>query len=85
MRTALVHDWLTGMRGGEKVLDVLCELLPGSDVYTLIHIPGRVTPRIEECRIITSWLNRLPGLEHGYRCLLPRTGSSCGGMTSSWR
>ena len=28
MRVALVHDWLTGMRGGEKVLEVLCELTP---------------------------------------------------------
>ncbi|HUW57287.1 MAG TPA: glycosyltransferase [Planctomycetota bacterium] len=80
MRTALVHDWLTGMRGGEKVLDVLCELLPGSDLYALIHLPGRVTPRIEERRIVTSWLNRLPGLERGYRCLLPLMPSAARGL-----
>ena len=71
MRTALVHDWLTGMRGGEKVLEVLCELLPESDVYTLIHLPGRTTPRIENRRIFASWLNRLPCVRHYYRYLLP--------------
>ncbi|MHC5034672.1 MAG: glycosyltransferase family protein, partial [Planctomycetota bacterium] len=71
MRAALVHDWLTGMRGGEKVLGLLCELLPGSDLYTLIHVPGQVSPRIEDRRIFTSWLNRLPGVRRYYRYLLP--------------
>jgi len=71
MRTALVHDWLTGLRGGEKVLDVLCELMPQSDLYTMIYVPGRVTPRVENRRIVTSWLNRLPGVRRYYRYLLP--------------
>jgi glycosyltransferase involved in cell wall biosynthesis len=71
MRTALVHDWLTGMRGGEKVLEVLCELLPGSDLYTMIHVPGSVSRRIEDRRIVTSGLNRLPGVQKYYRALLP--------------
>ena len=71
MRCALVHDWLTGMRGGEKVLEVLCELMPASDLYTLIHIPRSVSPLIEDRRIIASWLNRLPGVGRYYRYLLP--------------
>jgi len=41
-RVALVHDWLTGMRGGEKVLEVLCELYPDATLFTLIHNPGSV-------------------------------------------
>ena len=40
MRVALVHDWLTGMRGGEKVLEVLCELYPDADLFTLFHKRG---------------------------------------------
>ena len=36
-KVALVHDWLNGMRGGEKCLEVLCELFPEADLYTLIH------------------------------------------------
>ena len=70
-RTAIVHDWLTGMRGGEKVLELLCELLPGSDLYTMIHRPGKISPRIEAHRITASWLDRLPGSRRRYRYLLP--------------
>ena len=42
LRVALVHDWLTGMRGGEKCLEVLCELFPHADLYTLVHRRGSV-------------------------------------------
>ena len=37
MRLALVHDWLTGMRGGEKCLEVLCRRFPGAELFTLLH------------------------------------------------
>ena len=70
-RVALVHDWLTGMRGGEKCLDVLCELLPNAPLYTLVHVPGSVSPRIEARRIVTSFVQRLPNAAAGYRRYLP--------------
>jgi len=71
MRVALVHDWLTGMRGGEKVLEVFCELFPDADLFTLIHLPGTVSPIIEARRIRTSPASRLPGIARSYRNLLP--------------
>ena len=71
MRVALVHDWLTGMRGGEKVLSLLCRLLPDADLFTLIHTPGVCDRPIEGMRIITSCLDDLPWVERYYRCLLP--------------
>ena len=71
MRTAIVHDWLTGMRGGEKVLSLLCGLMPDADLLTLLHVPGACDERIERMRIRTSILNDLPGVKHYYRCLLP--------------
>jgi glycosyltransferase involved in cell wall biosynthesis len=71
MRVALVHDWLTGMRGGEKVLEVVCELFPGADLYTLVHVPGSVSPAIEGRRIRTSFVQHLPGIGRVYRHLLP--------------
>ena len=37
MKLALVHDWLTGMRGGEKALEVLCERFPDAELFTLVH------------------------------------------------
>src|SRR5947209_2225352 len=71
LRVALVHDWLTGMRGGEKCLEVLCRAFPGADLYTLIHRPGSLTPPIESMAIHTTPLQRLPGVFRHYRKLLP--------------
>ena len=68
---ALVHDWLTGMRGGEKCLEVLCEIFPHADLFTLLHVPGSVSPRIEARRIVTSFVQRLPRVRSGYRRYLP--------------
>lgn len=81
MKTALVHDWLTAMRGGEKVLEVLCELLPSSDLYTMVYVPGRTTSRIEDRRIVPSWLNRLPGVGRYYRYLLPLMPAAASGIS----
>jgi glycosyltransferase involved in cell wall biosynthesis len=70
-RVALVHDWLTGMRGGERCLEVFAELFPEAPLYTLLHVPGRVTPVIENRRIVTSFVQRLPGAAARYRTYLP--------------
>lgn len=72
MRVALVHDWLLGMRGGEKVFEVLCELFPDADVYTLFYRPDRVSPLIRSMRVRQPLLARvLPGAQRYYRWLLP--------------
>ncbi|PYN26391.1 MAG: glycosyltransferase family 4 protein [Candidatus Rokuibacteriota bacterium] len=70
-RVALVHDWLTGMRGGERCLEVLCELFPEAPLFTLLHVPGSVTPQIEDRRIVTSFVQRLPRAAARYRYYLP--------------
>lgn len=71
MRVALVHDWLTGMRGGEKVLEALCELYPGADIFTLLHQRGSVSPAIERHRVDVSFVQRLPFARSHYRRYLP--------------
>ena len=58
---ALVHDWLTGMRGGERCLEVFCELFPSADLFTLLQVPGSVSPVIEQRRVVTSFLQQMPG------------------------
>jgi glycosyltransferase involved in cell wall biosynthesis len=68
---AIAHDWLTGMRGGERVLDALCELYPAADVFTMIHVPGSVSPAIERHRIRAAFTNRLPSPARFYRHYLP--------------
>ncbi|HXO22084.1 MAG TPA: glycosyltransferase [Thermoanaerobaculia bacterium] len=71
MKAVLVHDWLTGMRGGEKVLEALCGLLPGAPLFTLFHFAGSVSPAIESHPIHTSFLQRAPGIRRHYRRYLP--------------
>jgi glycosyltransferase involved in cell wall biosynthesis len=71
LKVALVHDWLTGMRGGEKCLEAACELFPDADLFTLFHHKGSVSGTIERHRIITSFLQRLPDVHRYYRYLLP--------------
>ena len=68
---ALVHDWLTGMRGGEKALEVVCERYPEAELFTLVHQPGSVSPVIEQRPIHTSFVQRLPGAQRYYRHYLP--------------
>jgi glycosyltransferase involved in cell wall biosynthesis len=71
MKVALVHDWLTGMRGGERCLEVFCELFPDAPLFSLLHIPGSVSPTIERRDIRTSFIQRLPDAERRYRHYLP--------------
>jgi glycosyltransferase involved in cell wall biosynthesis len=71
VRVALVHDWLTGMRGGERCLEVFCEIFPAADLFTLVHRRGAVSPTIERLTIHTSWLQSLPLVTTYYRHLLP--------------
>ena len=71
MKVAIVHDWLTGMRGGEKVLDVLCERYPAAELFTLLHVPGSVSATIERRPVHHSLLQHLPGVRRYYRECLP--------------
>jgi glycosyltransferase involved in cell wall biosynthesis len=71
VKLALVHDWLTGMRGGEKVLEVVCERFPDAELFTLVHLPGTASPTIERRPIHTSFVQRLPAVRRYYRHYLP--------------
>lgn len=71
MKVALIHDWLTGSRGGEKVLEALCDLYPDAPIYTLVHIPGSVSKEIESHRIHASPLQHAPFVRKFYRNYLP--------------
>ena len=70
-RVVLIHDWLTGMRGGEKVLEFFCRRWPEAPLYTVLHRRGSVSETIAGRPLHTSRLNRLPGVYRYYRYLLP--------------
>jgi glycosyltransferase involved in cell wall biosynthesis len=69
-KVALVHDWLTGQRGGEKVLEVFAEIFPEAPIYTLFHFPGSQVEAIERRTIHTSFLQKMPFVRKRYRWYL---------------
>jgi glycosyltransferase involved in cell wall biosynthesis len=71
MHVALIHDWLTGMRGGERALLAFCEMFPDADLYTLVQVPGATDPIIEKRRVRTSPIQYLPFPGRLYRHYLP--------------
>ena len=78
--TALCHDWLTGMRGGERCLELLCDGFPQAEICTLISNPESVSEAIRSHSIRSSYLNRFPGIEKHYRNLLPLFPNAIGRM-----
>src|SRR5581483_5569585 len=70
-KVAIVHDWLTGMRGGERVLESICRLLPDAEIVTLLHVRGSVSPLIEHRRVRTSIVQHLPDVARRYRQYQP--------------
>lgn len=70
-KIAIVHDWLTGMRGGEMCLEIICNLFPNATIFTLLHNEGSVSKTIESHPIVTSFIQKLPFKKNGYRNYLP--------------
>lgn len=70
-RVAVVHDWLTGMRGGESVLEAILELYPSAEIFTLILDREKISEKIVRHKIHTSGLQNIPGAVSNYRHLLP--------------
>ncbi|NLS00455.1 glycosyltransferase family 4 protein [Rhizobium sp. P38BS-XIX] len=71
MRVAIVHYWLVSMRGGEKVVEALCDMYPDADIFTLVYDESRVSEKIRKHKVFTSFLQRIPGAIRGYQSLLP--------------
>ncbi len=71
MKVLFAHDWLTGMRGGEKCLEDLVRLYPDSEIHTLLRVPRAVSEVIESRPIRTSFLQKIPAIEKNYKLCLP--------------
>ena len=71
LKVVLVHDWLTGMRGGEKVLEAFCRIFPRAPLFTLLHVPGSVSGPIVERDIHCSFVQKMPMSASRYRYYLP--------------
>ncbi|MDQ0391449.1 glycosyltransferase [Labrys monachus] len=71
MRVAIIHYWLVGMRGGEKVLEALCDMFPNADIYTHVVVPSAISDRLKAHSIKTSFIARLPRAAKMYKSYLP--------------
>jgi hypothetical protein len=71
LRVAIVHYWLVGMRGGEKVLEELCEIFPQADLYTHVAIPQNISEKLRRHRIRETFIAKLPGGRRHYQKYLP--------------
>jgi glycosyltransferase involved in cell wall biosynthesis len=71
MKIAIVHYWLIGMRGGEKVLENFCKLYPQADIYTNVYNSSKVSDIINSHKISTTFINKLPFSDKFYKLYLP--------------
>ena len=71
MKVALVHFWLVGMRGGERVLEALCKMYPGADIFTHVYDPAEISNTIKSHKITTTFINKLPRAKTWYQNYLP--------------
>jgi glycosyltransferase involved in cell wall biosynthesis len=71
MKVAIIHYWLVGMRGGEKVIEALCEMYPQADIFTHVYVPEMASARIRQHRVIPTFINALPRAAKMYKTYLP--------------
>jgi glycosyltransferase involved in cell wall biosynthesis len=71
MKVAIVHYWLVGMRGGERVIEALCDLYPQADIFTHVYVPDVISEKIHKHKIIPSFINSLPRAPRMYKTYLP--------------
>ena len=71
MKVAIVHYWLVGMRGGEKVVEALCNMYPDADIFTHVYDPAAISATIKAHQIKTSFISRLPFAVAKYKSYLP--------------
>lgn len=71
MKVAIIHYWLVGMRGGERVIEALCEMYPQADIFTHVYVPEAVSDRIRQHRVIPTFINSMPRAARMYKSYLP--------------
>jgi glycosyltransferase involved in cell wall biosynthesis len=70
-RVAIIHYWLVGMRGGERVVERLLRLFPQADLFTHVYVPERMSQTIRSVKVHTTFIQKLPGSSRHYQKYLP--------------
>jgi len=71
MKVAIVHHWLINMRGGERVLETICDMYPYADIYTHLVNPQMISAKLKKHKIKTTFIGKLPGAVNHYQKYLP--------------
>lgn len=71
MRVAIIHYWFVGMRGGERVIEALCELFPQADLFCHVYEPSEISEELKAHRIKTTFIQKLPFAKRYYQSYLP--------------
>src|ERR1035438_10882733 len=67
LRVAIVHYWFVGRAGGERVVEALAEIFPQADIFSLVADPSTLTPILQDRKLQTSFLQRVPGAKKFHR------------------
>jgi glycosyltransferase involved in cell wall biosynthesis len=71
LRTAIIHYWLVGMRGGERVVEHMCDMFPDADIFTHVVDYSRISEKLKSHKIHTSFISKLPFAKSQYQKYLP--------------
>jgi len=66
-RVAIIHYWLVGMRGGERVLEDMLRMYPSADVFTHVCDLSSLSPLLAKANIIETSISRLPFARRHYQ------------------
>lgn len=71
MKVALIHYWFVGMRGGEKVIEALCDMFPEADIYCHVYDSNSASSIIKKHNVRTTLIQKLPKANRFYQSYLP--------------
>ena len=70
-KVAIVHDWLVGYAGGDRVVDAMKRVFPDAVIYTLVYDPNNMPEHFKSYDIRTSWFQKVPFSNRLYKAMLP--------------
>lgn len=70
-KVAIIHYWLVTMRGGERVLERICDLYPDADIFTHVVDENALSETLKRHRVITTSIAKLPLAKTQYQKYLP--------------
>ena len=71
LRVAIVHHWFISRAGGERFFDTIATLFPTADIFTLFLDKRKFLPQLNQHKITTSFLDKIPAAQKIHRHFLP--------------